>query len=291
MTTKKPIGWVGLGKMGVPMCLNLVKAGFPVATWNRTESKAKEIVDAGGKLAGSISALAAGADVTISMIADDRALESVALGEEGILASAPPGSIYIDMSTVSPDVSARVAAVATTRNIAYLRAPVSGSTALATAGTLTVLASGPKESFDACCDLFEVMGQKHFHVGPDEQARYLKLVLNMMVGTIAATFLPPIVAAINWLFAWLVPVFWLVVFGLFWKRSSGAAILTMVVGWIANSLWSFTSLPAALGMETMPNAYITLVTTFVVGVPLLATMSGQAGYFRSTGQPREGLAH
>ncbi|MBW2046417.1 MAG: NAD(P)-dependent oxidoreductase, partial [Deltaproteobacteria bacterium] len=92
------------------------------------------------------------------------------------------GTIFVDMSTVSPGASARVAAEAEKKGIKYLRAPVSGSTALATAGTLTIFASGPKDAYEQCVEIFGKMGQKSFHVGTGEEARYLKLVLNMMVG-------------------------------------------------------------------------------------------------------------
>ncbi len=97
-----------------------------------------------------------------------------------------------------------------------------------------------------------------------------------------AAYLPPILAAMNWLFAWLVPIFWVIVFGFLWKRSSGAAINTLVAAWVANSLWSFTSLPTMLGLSAeFPNAYVTLAVTLVVGILCNATMAGENGYFRS----------
>ncbi len=98
-----------------------------------------------------------------------------------------------------------------------------------------------------------------------------------------AAFLPPILAAMNWLFSWLVPIFWVVLFGLFWKRSSGAAVATLVAAWIANSAWSFTELPQMLNMAETPNAYITLVVTLVVGITgnLMAGESAQGSYFKS----------
>ena len=87
----------------------------------------------------------------------------------------------------------------------------------------------------------------------------------------------------NWLFSWLVPIFWVVVFGLFWKRNSKVAVTTLVAAWIANSAWSFTSLPQLLNMEQAPNAYVTLAVTLVVGVVgnLVASGDARVSYFKS----------
>jgi SSS family solute:Na+ symporter len=111
----------------------------------------------------------------------------------------------------------------------------------------------------------------------------ITIVILAVIAMSVAAFLPPILAAMNWLFSWLVPIFWVVVFGLFWKRNSVVAITTLVAAWIANSAWSFTSLPMMLDMEPVPNAYVTLVVTLVVGVGgnLLASARARGGYFKS----------
>ena len=96
-----------------------------------------------------------------------------------------------------------------------------------------------------------------------------------------AAFLPPILAAMNWLFSWLVPIFWVVVFGLTWKRNSTAAVVTLVTAWVANTLWSFTSLPEMMGMANVISPYVTLVVTLVVGVGLNLVLPGEPGYFKS----------
>ena len=186
MVDKQKIGWIGLGKMGIPMSGNLIKAGYSLTVYNLTEKETKELADQGAQVANSPKAVGAGADVIISMISDDPALEAVSIGPDGVFAGAKAGAIFIDMSTVSPVASARVAKGADKKGIKYLRAPVSGSTALAAAGTLTIFASGPKEAYDQCVDIFGAIGQKSFHVGFGEEARYLKLVLNMMVGITSA---------------------------------------------------------------------------------------------------------
>ncbi len=118
-----------------------------------------------------------------------------------------------------------------------------------------------------------------------DMARTMRItivVLAVIAMTVAA-FLPPILAAMNWLFSWLVPIFWVVVFGLFWKRSSATAVATLAAAWIANSAWSFTELPSMLNMADIPNAYITLVVTLVVGVigNLMARDTARQSFFKS----------
>lgn len=186
MADKQKIGWIGLGKMGVPMATNVMKKGYTMTVYNRTQGKTKALADQGAKVVGSPKEAAAGADVFISMISDDPALESISYGPNGAFEGAKSGAVFIDMSTVSPVASARVEEKAKAKGIKYLRAPVSGSTALAAAGTLTVFASGPKDAYDKCVDILGSMGQKVFHVGTGEEARYLKLVMNMMVGLTSA---------------------------------------------------------------------------------------------------------
>ncbi len=122
---------------------------------------------------------------------------------------------------------------------------------------------------------------------PDADELRLKRVTRMAIvvlGTVAiavASALPPILASVNWLFSWLVPVFWVVVFGLFWKRNATVAATTLIVAWVVNCAWSFTPLPAALGMGAVPNAYVTLAVTLAIGVVGNLLMSGKQSYFKS----------
>ena len=186
MADNQKIAFIGLGKMGIPMSQNLIKKGYSLTVYNRTKDKTKPLADAGAKVANSPKEAAAGADVIVSMIADDTALHQVSIDPNGAFEGAKSGAIYIDMSTVSPGASAIVDEAAKKKGIKYLRAPVSGSTVLAAAGTLTVFASGPKDAYDKCVDILGCFGQKVFHVGTGEEARYLKLVMNMMVGLTSA---------------------------------------------------------------------------------------------------------
>lgn len=180
------IGWIGAGKMGGPMSRCLLAGGAAVAVSDPDAGNRAGVAAAGGREVDDARAAAEGADVVVSMIPNDSVLRAVALGADGVLAAMAPGAVYVDMSTVSPEISAEVAAEAERKGIAYLRAPVSGSTALAEAGNLTVMVSGPKQAYDRLAAVFDALAAKHFHVGEGEQARYLKLVLNLLVGTTGA---------------------------------------------------------------------------------------------------------
>lgn len=180
------IGWIGTGKMGGPMSSNIIAAGGAVTVFDPVTENLAKVIAAGGKAATSNRMLAETADVVVSMIPNDAVLRSVTTGEDGIFVGMKPGSIYMDMSTVSPEASAAVDIAANAAEIHYLRAPVSGSTALAEAGALTIMVSGPREAYDRCVPLFEAMGAQNFYLGDSDQARYLKLVVNLLVGTTGA---------------------------------------------------------------------------------------------------------
>jgi len=186
MNAKPNLGWIGVGKMGTPMSTHLLTAGYQLAIYDIAPSAMNALTERGATAAASPVEVAEQADIIISMIPDDSALEAVAVGPQGIFQSAGKGRIYIDMSTVSPATSARIGKAAENKGIQYLRAPVSGSTESAVNAALTILVSGPQDAFDRCRTIFEKLGQKVFHVGPGDQARYLKLLINMMVGITSA---------------------------------------------------------------------------------------------------------
>jgi 3-hydroxyisobutyrate dehydrogenase-like beta-hydroxyacid dehydrogenase len=181
----KKIGWIGLGKMGHPMAMNLAKKGYSLAVFNRTKSKMAGLIEAGATGADSIAEVTQQSDIVVTMVSDDPALESLALGPDGIFANANAGNTFIDMSTVSPVLSARIAEEAKTKGLNYLRAPVNGTVIQAEASTLVILVSGPEAEFEGNKDVFETMGDKIFYIGSEEQARFLKLSINMMVGVSA----------------------------------------------------------------------------------------------------------
>jgi 3-hydroxyisobutyrate dehydrogenase-like beta-hydroxyacid dehydrogenase len=196
------IGFIGLGHMGIPICRRLLEAGLALTVYNRTAEKANQLVVAGADLVGSPAELASRVDLVISTLADDQALIEVSLDEHGVLAGAKEGLLFVDMSTVSPAESARVAAACHAVGVDYLRAPVSGSTALAAAGKLTILASGPRARYEEALEVFKILGEQHFYLGTGEEARFMKLALNMMVGTTIAALSESLVlghkAGLDW---------------------------------------------------------------------------------------------
>ncbi|MEW6425845.1 MAG: NAD(P)-dependent oxidoreductase [Bacillota bacterium] len=182
MGEKARIGWIGLGNMGQPMSKRLVEAGYPVTVYNRTREKAAEVVSAGAKMAESPAAVARASDFVFTMVADSAALEAVSLGPDGLVEGLNPGSVVIDMSTVSPESSLKVNAAVEGKGGKLLRAPVTGSTVLAKAGTLGILCSGDRAAYERTLEIFQVLGKNQFYLGAGEESRYMKLALNMMIG-------------------------------------------------------------------------------------------------------------
>lgn len=180
---KTAIGWIGVGKMGAPMVRGLLGKGHAVRVFDVNAEAAAGVAGDGAVVAQSTAELAAGSALVFSIVPHDAALDAVASEALGAMA---PGSVYVDMSTVSPGASARVAAAASDAGVAYLRAPVSGSTALAEAAKLTVLASGDAHAWEAVSPLLPAFAAKSFYLGSGDEARYMKLVLNTMVGSAAA---------------------------------------------------------------------------------------------------------
>jgi 3-hydroxyisobutyrate dehydrogenase-like beta-hydroxyacid dehydrogenase len=178
----RKIGWIGLGKMGLPMALRILESGHNLNIYNRTQSKMNSFQKQNTTQHENTADLAQQSDLIISMISDDKAIKEIALGNEGVLNHAKKGTTYIDMSTISPDISAEIGHMAKQKGVYYLRAPVNGTVMQVENSTLVILISGPKEIFNINQDLFNILGNKIYYVGEQEQARYLKLSINMMVG-------------------------------------------------------------------------------------------------------------
>ena len=185
--TAMRVGWVGVGRMGLPMATHLLKAGHAVAACDRVPAQVDAIAARGATRAATPADAARGAEVTFSSIPDDNALRAIALGADGVLAGAERGAIFIDTSTVSPAVSAEAAAAAAVRGVRYLRVGVSGNNRMAEQAALTVIASGDRGAYERVRPLLERFGPQQFHVGEAEQARTLKLAINLMVYASIAT--------------------------------------------------------------------------------------------------------
>lgn len=175
---KPRIGWIGLGHMGSVMAPRLAAAGWPVTGFDVAPGRAADCGLAG---AASLAELAGGSDVLVCTIPDDAVFAAVL---EGLAPALRPGMVLIEMSTLSPDASARGASALDKAGVAYLRVPVSGSTGLAAEGALSLLVSGPPEVLEAQRPLLDVLGRRLTWLGPGEEGRVAKLVVNSLVGAI-----------------------------------------------------------------------------------------------------------
>jgi len=180
--SKSRIGWIGIGNMGRPMSKRLIDADYALVVYNRTRERTAELANLGARVASTPKELAQEVEIIFTMVADSAALETVTLPPSGVLAGAKPGSVIVDMSTISPDTSIQLAKAAEEKNVSLLRAPVSGSTAMAEAGTLGIMVSGSQDSYERALPLLQVLGKKIFYLGLGEEARYMKLAVNMIIG-------------------------------------------------------------------------------------------------------------
>jgi 3-hydroxyisobutyrate dehydrogenase len=184
------IGFIGIGVMGQPMTLNLLKAGHHVTIFARHPDKpeVQEVLNAGAKLAPSSRAVAMASDMVITMVPNSMQVEEVVMGPHGIMEGARKGLIIIDMSTIAPSVSRKLAEAASTKGVHFLDAPVSGGSQGAVNGTLTIMVGGEREIFEQVRPVLEAMGKKEniFHVGPTGTGEVVKIVNNMLAGAIAA---------------------------------------------------------------------------------------------------------
>lgn len=185
----KHIGLIGLGLMGRPMGMNLIKAGYPLTVWNRTASRADELVAAGAKLAKSPQEVAAASDFLLTIVSDPPALEEVLWGNCGAMQSLKRGSIYVDSSTVSPALARKIAAACTERGVHFLDAPVTGGDWGAKKGELVFMIGGETETLKEAEPILSVMGKKLFHLGPNGAGQTIKLAMNailaLQVGALA----------------------------------------------------------------------------------------------------------
>ncbi len=174
-------GFVGLGAMGRGMAASLLKAGHRVAVWNRTRSRAEALARDGAAIA-STPAEAARAGVAITMVADDRALDAVTSGPDGIAAGLPRGGLHLSMSTVAPETVERLAALHAGAGQTLVAAPVFGRPDVAASAKLAIVAAGPDAAVERARPLFDAMGQRTFVVGAQPaQASLVKLAGNFMI--------------------------------------------------------------------------------------------------------------
>jgi 3-hydroxyisobutyrate dehydrogenase-like beta-hydroxyacid dehydrogenase len=176
------IGFIGLGLMGTPIVLNLVKAGFAVTVWNRTREKAVPVLEAGADWSETIPKLAAQSDVVMTMVTDAAASEAVICGAGGVLDYARAGTILIDMGSIAPEMSRFIAERSAARGVAMLDAPVTGNPNVARAGKLGVMVGGEAEVLGRVRPVLEALSAVIVHAGPSGAGSTLKLVNNLILG-------------------------------------------------------------------------------------------------------------
>jgi 2-hydroxy-3-oxopropionate reductase len=181
MTT---IGFIGLGIMGRPMSLNLVRAGFDVIGYSRRPESASDLTDAGGAAAASVAEVTSAAEVVVLMLPDSPDVEQVVLGADGVLAHARPGLLLIDMSTISPQAEIAIAEAAAKAGVRTLDAPVSGGEKGAIDGKLSIMAGGSAADFAAALPVLQAMGTTIEHVGPAGSGQTVKAANQLLVGGI-----------------------------------------------------------------------------------------------------------
>jgi 2-hydroxy-3-oxopropionate reductase len=178
MTT---IGFIGLGIMGGPMAANLVKAGFDVIGYNRSRDKVDALISVGGKGADDVASAVRDADIVITMVPDSPDVEAVTSEENGIFTNAKKGALYIDMSSIRPDVAVRVAKRGQERGLRVLDAPVSGGEVGAVEGSLSIMVGGDAADFEAAKPVLEAVGKTIVHVGPAGAGQTVKAANQLIV--------------------------------------------------------------------------------------------------------------
>jgi 2-hydroxy-3-oxopropionate reductase len=175
------VGFIGLGIMGRPMALNLLKAGYALTVYNRTEASAEPLVAAGATLANSPRSVAEGCDVVITMVTDSEVVSDLVLGKNGVVEGAHRGMVLVDMSTISPRATKEIASQLAERGASMLDAPVSGGDKGAIAGTLTIMVGGPTSVFEESLPILAAMGKKIVHMGGTGAGQLAKLSNQILV--------------------------------------------------------------------------------------------------------------
>jgi len=176
------LGFVGLGLMGSRLARRLHKSGWDITVWNRSPEPAKLLEQEGINSAESLEELVVRSNVILSSLSNDAAVQSVYLDKGGIFSSVSAGTIVLEMSTISPDLSRLLHKKASTRGIGFLDLAVSGSTSAVDAGAITLLAGGDQETFDVCVPIYESIAKQWFLIGKGSSGIQMKLVVNLLLG-------------------------------------------------------------------------------------------------------------
>lgn len=183
----KRVGFIGIGVMGESMARHLIKKGYEVAVYTRTEEKAQRVIAEGATWCHSVAECAKGRDAVITMVGYPRDVEEVYFSEAGILASADKGTYLIDMTTTSPKLAIKIDQVAQEKGLHALDAPVSGGDVGAQKGTLAIMVGGTQEDFEACHPIFECMGTNIVYEGKAGNGQHTKMANQIALGGVIAS--------------------------------------------------------------------------------------------------------
>jgi 3-hydroxyisobutyrate dehydrogenase-like beta-hydroxyacid dehydrogenase len=176
------IGFIGLGLMGSRLTRRLHSTGWKVQGWNRSPDPGKSLARDGVAISSSVAKLVADSDVVLSSLANDAAVRSVYFDNGGVFPSAKPGTIILEMSTISPELSRVLHQEASVRRVDLLDLAISGSTPAVDAGTITLLAGGDQATFNECTSIYESIAKQWFLIGPGSSGILMKLVVNLLLG-------------------------------------------------------------------------------------------------------------
>ena len=188
MSRVASVGFIGLGIMGARMAANLSRAGHELTVFNRTRERAEAwAAEHGGTVAGTPAEVGAAAEIVITMVVDGPQVEAMLRGTDGVVEGAGPGTLCVDMSTISPAETRSIGATLAEREVAFMDAPVTGSSPRAEDGTLTIMAGGSAEDYARAEPLFDTMGKLYLHVGELGQGQTVKLINNAVAAANAST--------------------------------------------------------------------------------------------------------
>ncbi|TGE28440.1 NAD(P)-dependent oxidoreductase [Hymenobacter metallicola] len=193
MNSLSPVGWIGLGTMGLPMSRRLLAAGYPLTVYNRSKDKTEALRALGATTTDSPAALLPQVDIVFLIVSDDQAVRELFTGPQGLLQAPATGKLLINMSTVSPGISQELAALSQAQGHTYLDAPVSGSVKQAEGGQLVIMVGGQEQAFSLASPLFEHLGKLALHLGAPGNGNRAKLAMNTLLAFhaqgLAETFL------------------------------------------------------------------------------------------------------
>src|SRR3972149_9320630 len=177
------LGWIGIGRMGYAMAERLARSGCDIAVWNRTRSKAEPLTQYGAKVVDTLPELA-GCDIIFTMVSTGKDVKEVLFGPSGVMSRGKAPKIVVDSTSISIEESAEIRTKLAAHGVKFLAAPLSGNAKVIKAGKLTVVASGPKDAFDAGDPYFAAIGRGVTYVGDGELSRIAKICHNVLLGVV-----------------------------------------------------------------------------------------------------------